>query len=105
MIELTKSFKTSDGRVWTTIEQAQQNELTLLYDAFVEKGNPEMTDADVTTVKFILANKAKILDILSTKTNSRPRARKINGGTKSRVAPTAPAPAVSAAGPLYYNHD
>jgi hypothetical protein len=71
MIEFTKSFKVGDS-LFTSLEQAQEHELALLVGA--------------TAAPIILKEKERILNILTTTPNSKPKARKINGGRKPRSA-------------------
>jgi hypothetical protein len=74
MIEFTKSFKVGD-KVFATIEEAQKHELELLLDA-----------ADESAINQIINSKDKVVDILTTKAGSLPKARKVNGGRKVRSA-------------------
>lgn len=80
MIEFTKAFKTSDGETFATIELAQRHELDLLI-------GDKVPDASVDEmINVLMANAEKVVDILTTKPNSRPKARKAHGGTKPRKA-------------------
>lgn len=72
MIEFTKSFKTEDNKIFATIEEAQIHELEVALSL----------DSDI--VKQIVDNKDAVMDILTTTKNSKPKARKINGGNKKR---------------------
>ena len=81
MIEFTKSYKTADGQVFGTVEEAQAHELEALFLT-----SPVDTPSDL--AKSILAKKAEIIDILTTTPNSKPKARRINGGTKKRTPKT-----------------
>lgn len=80
MIERTNAFKVGD-RSFLTLVDAQKCELkTLLLETkftFPITGPEEIVD-------WLLDNKVKVLDILTTTNSSKPRARKINGGTKVR---------------------
>ena len=79
MIEFTKSYKTADGQVFGSIEQAQLHELdTLMGD--VEGSLDCLTNIS----KHLLKNKDILIDILTTTPNSKPKARSSHGGTKSR---------------------
>jgi membrane carboxypeptidase/penicillin-binding protein PbpC len=81
MITRTTAFTTSDKMVFNTIDEAQQHELELIInDANQPVGNP--TDAAV----FIVNNRDKIVDILTTNPNSRPSNRKINRKRKQEKA-------------------
>ena len=88
---INKAFQVGD-KAYVSVEAAQKAELQSLVDTIV----PHSTDGIeqnkcMTNVSgipdFILANKAKILDILTTTASSRPTRRKINGGSKSRPVP------------------
>lgn len=81
MIEFTKSYKTADGMVHGTIEQAQVHELEVLLSKL--KG---ITAGPVTNeiANHILKNKNILIDVLTTTPNSKPKARASHGGTKSR---------------------
>ena len=81
MITRTNAFVTSDNETHATLEQAQARELELLAEA----SNLDATGlAREQFCDWAVANADKVVDILTTKANSKPRARKINGGTKKR---------------------
>lgn len=64
-----------------TIEEAQVHEMDLLLSKM------EVVTPNISTVsQFILNNKKNFVDILTTNTNSKPKARLINGGSKKRTA-------------------
>lgn len=76
MIEHANSFKVGD-KCFLTLEEAQKFELTKLIpvdNAGTVNIGPE----------WFLKNKDVIVDILTLTPNSKPKARKINGGTKVR---------------------
>jgi hypothetical protein len=75
MIEFTKGYKTSDGKLVATIAEAQLHELTLLLSGTTHQEN---------VAKYILDNKDKFVDILTTTATSKPKARSVNGGRKNR---------------------
>ena len=77
MIEFTKSYKTADGQVFGSIEDAQTHEVEVLFEK-----NPFETPHDAAAI--VLKNKTILIDILTTTPNSKPKARAIHGGTKSR---------------------
>ena len=86
MIEFTKSYKTVDGEVFASIEEAQQHELSVVFEkhpTLQQTGLPPEPMNDW-IAKMILDNKDAVMDILTTTPNSKPKARKINGGTKKR---------------------
>jgi hypothetical protein len=99
MITKTQSYKTSDGTILGSFDEAQAYELAdELKDVFPN------ADSRKEIIKCLIGHKERIVDILTMKPNSLPAARKINGGTKKRtkrhiadqttlpfVEPTAPA--------------
>jgi hypothetical protein len=86
MITKQPSFVTSDNKPHATLEEAQQHELSLLFSPPDFGGAPVVDQV----VAVILQHQAKILDILTTKENSKPRARAVNGGSKKRKPKDAP---------------
>lgn len=72
MIEFTKSYKTADAQVFGSIEDAQVHEISAILGI----------SSDIS--KNIVSNKDKVMDILTTTSNSKPKARTIHGGTKKR---------------------
>lgn len=72
MIEFTKSYKTVDGEVFPTVEAAQKHAIGVTLNV-----NSEIAET-------IVKNKDKVVDILTTTANSKPKARKLHGGTKNR---------------------
>ena len=87
MITFTKSYKTSDGQVFGTIEQAQLHELQnallniTIPPAFGSGSGVTITES---VAREILKKKDIIIDVLTTTQNSKPKARSVNGGTKKR---------------------
>ena len=94
MITFSKSYKTSDLKLFGSIEEAQTHEISLLL-----RGNKKMLDEINSTVKlgsidisyifpiianYIINNRDLFLDILTTTPNSKPKARAVHGGTKNR---------------------
>jgi uncharacterized protein (DUF488 family) len=77
MIEFTKSYKTADGQVFGSIEDAQIHEIEVLFEK-----NPFETPADA--AKIVLKNKTILIDVLTTTPSSKPKARTTHGGTKNR---------------------
>ena len=95
MIEFTKSYKTSDGKLVETIDAAKQHELALVMANIIQDddGNSKECSKDLyceALAKVLLDNKDAIMDILTTTKNSKPKARAINGGTKKRTAKIVP---------------
>lgn len=87
MISKQTFFTTTDGTPHATIQLAQQHEL----EEFIVKS--EVADATLAgdLAKNIIEQKDAIIDILTMTAKSKPKARKINGGTKNRT-PAAAAP-------------
>lgn len=81
MIERVNAFKVGE-RVFPTIEEAQKSEIRALIDIEIIDPSSESTVSGV--VDLILKYQDKIIDILTMTPASKPRARKINGGTKKR---------------------
>ena len=80
MIEFTKSYKTADGQVFGTIEEAQLHEI----DGVLAKAQILPAKDSIQISQHILDNKSVLIDILTTTPNSKPKARSSHGGTKSR---------------------
>ena len=81
MIEFTKAFKVGDS-VFPSLELAQRHELEALFSEWPIVDNPEFGPKGIALR--ILECKDKIVDILTTTTASKPKARSINGGKKHR---------------------
>jgi hypothetical protein len=77
MISKILAFTDSEGKAHGTLEAAQKAELIIIF------GEEIPSCIDVAT--FVLKHKDKIVDILTTKPNSLTKARKVNGGTKTRT--------------------
>jgi hypothetical protein len=75
MILFVKAFRSSDGAAWATLDEAQARELELLFP-------PEMGRAEL--LRGLREKSAQVVNILTTTTNSRPRARKANGASRTR---------------------
>lgn len=84
MIEFTKAFKAGDGKMYSSLLGAQEAEIRYL----LEVDEDFHSDHDDLFAHWIVENQEKIVDILTTTENSRPKARKANGGTKTRKAKT-----------------
>lgn len=74
MITKTLSYAASDGTIYPTLEAAQIYELATLLDEIPAPSIPAQ----------IVEQKARVIDILSTNSRSRPKARKIN---KAKLTP------------------
>lgn len=97
MIEFTKSFRTSDGSVFATLEEAQQREIARILAS--DPDDAQRVDESMKLAGTILDNAEKIVDILTTTKSSKPSARKVNGGTKKRK-PATPANVVAIDGTM-----
>ncbi len=93
MITKTKSYQTSDGKIFGSIPEAQAHEVRTLATA---EFAPDVADK---VAVWACANCDKLVDILTTKGSSKPAARAVNGGTKKRTPKpqSAPAPKLEAA--------
>lgn len=84
MITRTTGYASSDGTVHRTLEGAQRAEIVEIFKAHAGP-SPK---ADPWTVEYmadiVMQNSTKLLDILTTTSRSKPRARAVNGGTKKR---------------------
>jgi len=85
MITKNPSFITSDGTPFLNLAAAQAHELEALFN---EAPKPAWTPKDIAL--HILECKDKVLDALTTGPNSKVRARKINGGKRTRRPSAAP---------------
>lgn len=77
---ISKAFQVGD-HAYVNIVDAQKAEIISLHD----NSNVETPQDAETLAHWIVSHKDELLDILTTTTKSRPRARKVNGGTKKRV--------------------
>lgn len=84
MISKIQAFADSEGKTYGTLVAAQKAELALVFTdgGTIEPSVPWTMDEMVSR---ILDSKEKIIDILTTKPNSLTKARKVNGGTKTRT--------------------
>lgn len=72
MITRSKSYTTSDNQSFLNIEDAQRHEL----EALLTDAGPLSTPAAIANV--IVNKSEQVVDILTTKGNSRAKARKVN---------------------------
>ena len=75
MITKTAAFQTSDNKTHATLEDAQLHALEMLLGG--EGGDK--------CARTVIAYADQVVDILTTTATSKPRARKVNGGTKKRT--------------------
>jgi len=98
MITKTTSYQVRD-QFFATLEQAQRAEILTILTA---EGVPDGMSPLDAAATIIVANAAKVLDILSTTAKSRPRARKANGATRKprNSKPAVPVPVDAAGNPV-----
>lgn len=81
MITFTKSYQTSDNKVFADIALAQAHEIELLLlEAELE---PKMVPGFASA---IVDAREKVVDVLTTTATSKTKARAVNGGRKPRKA-------------------
>lgn len=86
MITFTKSYTTSDKQMFGTIIEAKKHELEIFFGKMaVPVGENPFDSNDISTIAdYLILNKDILIDVLTTNTTSKPKARAINGGTKKR---------------------
>jgi hypothetical protein len=84
MISKTVSFKTTDGKIHASIEDAQRHEIQQFL-INPETHNMDMSQAD-RVAGILIQDHERFVDLLTLKASSKPSARKINGATKKRAA-------------------
>ena len=86
MIERVNSYRTTDGSLYNTVEQAQQHELERLLEEALKTTDTEKDSETILTPisKFFRDNSEQVIDVLTTTNSSRPAARKLHGGSKKR---------------------
>ena len=94
MITRTQSFQTSNGQVFGTIEEAQRHELGVWIQSKMQDMPADVAAHFATELQ---KDAAKIIDTLTTTATSKPKARRVNGGTKKRkgIETTTPAPSAT----------
>lgn len=78
MITKTQAYQTSDGKAHATIESAQKHELTALLSTKPIAGGDPLAIQVESVVDVLIASAAQVADILTMKSTSKPRARKVN---------------------------
>lgn len=82
MIEKTQSYS-ANGKIFASLKEAQTEEVK---STLASHGNLFNTPDGIGVLsEAIIANADKLVDILTTKGSSKPKARAINGGTKKRT--------------------
>lgn len=89
MITTAKAFVTSDQKTHAALEDAQKHELAILLR--LQSGPQESGFTLANLVDLVMGCREKVMDVLTTTASSKPRARKVNGGTKKRKATSDPA--------------
>lgn len=89
MITKVNAYQSSDGTAHSSLEEAQKSEIKSL---FKNEEGYEDSDALNDIVDAIILNAEAIVDILTTTPTSKPKARKVNGGTKKRKKGDQPLP-------------
>lgn len=79
-IERTKSFKTSDGKVYLNEAEAQIHELEILLAVGTGQDSDTITNS---AIKFIVEHKTEVLAILNTRKPRTPKAKRVK---KEQVA-------------------
>lgn len=87
MIEFAKSYKASDGKCYGTLQEAQVVEIC----AILSELHLLNVEEQQKVAEGLVDAKDAVIDILTTTDTSRPKARRINGGSKKRK----PAPTVA----------
>lgn len=82
MIEKTTGYKTSSGKICETIEDARQAEIESIVEKLQWEENAQVFYPQI--VSLIYEHREAILDVLTTSSKSRPRARKANGAKRIR---------------------
>lgn len=81
MITKATGYQSSDGTFHATLEDAQESEIVILLGSDPVSS---LVDLREEIAAEIVKHKAKVMDILTTTHDSRPKARKINGATRTR---------------------
>ena len=84
MIERVTAYKSSDGKTFESLNEVQVHEIDIVLRAGGKLEEPMCARA----ANDVVVNREKILDILTTTERSKPKARAINGGKKSRKPKT-----------------
>jgi hypothetical protein len=95
MIKPTRAFVASDGSTFSKLEDAQRHELNLLLLPSYEGRQHNEDWLPIHAADVLVNEAAKVLDILTTSSRSRPATRKINGASRKPRATTPKAPTAS----------
>ena len=83
MIERTNAFRVGESS-FLILKDAQRHELEQLIHKDNVNGKPPLVFDIKDFARWILENKTSIIDIITTTSSSKTKARKINGGHKTR---------------------
>jgi hypothetical protein len=84
VIEFVKAYKSSDGTICGSLEEVQRRELALILTRpGTMEGSPLAVCMEELTSQ-IIDKAAQVIDVLTTKESSLPKARAVNGGKKPR---------------------
>lgn len=83
MMTFIKAIQTSDGKTFNSLEEAQARELGILLSSDNSLSNISVPQITAVCTSLVSISE-KVIDILTTTPNSKPSARKVNGGTKKR---------------------
>ena len=86
MIQKVHAYQTTDGQHWPTMELAQAREIEVFLKGLPPDTVPGHPDVITAIAHAIIKNKEKVMDILTMKKTSRPKARNINR-KKEEAAP------------------
>lgn len=79
----------ANGKTYATLRAAQESELTEMIRAEITESGEGTTPEAIAALLVTCGD--RVIDVLTTKENSKPRARAINGGRKTRRKPADPA--------------
>src|SRR5688500_16786170 len=84
MITKIQAFTDSNGNTYGTLVAAQKAELEIVFaETEIDLVGTDWSVGEIAA--HIIEKQDKIIDILTTTPSSKPKARKINGGTKTRA--------------------
>jgi hypothetical protein len=77
-------FTAGDGSEHNSLEEAQVRDLTVMLSDELAEKHPTLANLTPVFVQAILAQSKRVVDVLTTRLGSIPRARSVNGGKKVR---------------------
>lgn len=85
MITKVNAYQSSDGTAHSSLEEAQKAEIKALFKREERANTSEWLEPSLEYIADLLVeNAGQVVDILTTTPTSKPKARKVNGGTKRR---------------------